>query len=192
MHILLSKKSMTTFIRSRKCYITLSVFKYVVRIFTMWCYLCILFLCHNLHFFVTVNMAMHRQTFQLNTLSKYPSSRLVDGKKSNLHLNGDQCSSTTDYQCNAMWRVDLENIRRIERIVVYSRTDNLEWGKEKVNVKLQLCKQTPVVNVAINIFFFNPLYMFLKYSPLSTPPSSKKFEYSNNTVAKKKLQSVKR
>lgn len=162
MHILLSKKSMTTFIRSRKCYITLSVFKYVVRIFTMWCYLCILFLCHNLHFFVTVNMAMHRQTFQLNTLSKYPSSRLVDGKRSNLHLNGDQCSSTTDYQCNAMWRVDLENIRRIERIVVYSRTDNLEWGKEKVNVKLQLCKQTPVVNVAINIFFFNPLYMFLK------------------------------
>ncbi|XP_052693627.1 uncharacterized protein LOC128171893 [Crassostrea angulata] len=26
-----------------------------------------------------------------------------------------------------MWRVDLLNTRRIERIVVYSRTDNLEW-----------------------------------------------------------------
>lgn len=89
-------------------------------------------------FFMTVNMALHRPTFQLNTLSKYPSSRLVDGKKSNLHLNGDQCSSTMNYQCYAMWRVDLLNTRRIKRIVVHSRTDNLEWGKKKVNAKLQM------------------------------------------------------
>lgn len=137
---------------------------------------------------------MHRQTFQLNTLSKYPSSRLVDGKKSNLHLNGDQCSSTTDYQCNAMWRVDLENIRRIERIVVYSRTDNLEWGKEKVNVKLQLCKQTPVVNVAINIFFLthytcsssNSKAFSVKYTPLLKKVWIFKWYSCKKKIAKRK------
>lgn len=106
-------------------------------------------------FFMTVNMALHRPTFQLNTLSKYPSSRLVDGKKSNLHLNGDQCSSTMNNQCYAMWRVDLLNTRRIERIVVYSRTDNLEWGKKKVNVKLQTWGVTNQHSNSI----FNPRYM---------------------------------
>lgn len=80
-------------------------------------------------------MALHRPTFQLNTLSeRYPSSRLVDGKKSNLHLYRDLCSSTMYYQSYAMWRVDLQNIRRIERIVVNSRTDNVEWGKENVEL----------------------------------------------------------
>lgn len=110
-------------------------------------------------FFMTVNMALHRPTFQLNTLSKYPSSRLVDGKKSNLHLNGDQCSSTMNYQCYAMWRVDLMNTRRIERIVVYSRTDNLEWGKKKVNVKLQM--QTWGVTNQHSNSIFNQRYMSL-------------------------------
>lgn len=110
-------------------------------------------------FLMTVNMALHRPTFQLNTLSKYPSSRLVDGKKSNLHLNGDQCSSTMNYQCYAMWRVDLMNTRRIERIVVYSRTDNLEWGKKKVNVKLQM--QTWGVTNQHSNSIFNQRYMSL-------------------------------
>lgn len=110
-----------------------------------------------IQFLMTVNMALHRPTFQLNTLSKYPSSRLVDGKKSNLHLNGDQCSSTMNNQCYAMWRVDLLNTRRIERIVVYSRTDNLEWGKKKVNVKLQTWGVTNQHSNSI----FNPRYMSL-------------------------------
>ncbi|XP_034316459.2 uncharacterized protein [Magallana gigas] len=75
-------------------------------------------------------MALHRPTFQLNTVSeRHPSSRLVDGKQSELHINNNQCSSTCNYQCYAMWRVDLQNTRRIERIVVYSRTDNVEWGE---------------------------------------------------------------
>lgn len=75
-----------------------------------------------------INMALHRPTFQLHTLfDGQPSSRLVDGKKSDLNILSSQCTSTQDGQSFVMWRVDLENYRRIERIVIYSRTDNKKW-----------------------------------------------------------------
>lgn len=84
-------------------------------------------------------MALHRPTFQLNTVSeRHPSSRLVDGKHSELHINNNQCSSTSNYQCYAMWRVDLQNTRRIERIVVYSRTGNVEWGKGRIHLNFKI------------------------------------------------------
>lgn len=75
-----------------------------------------------------INMALHRPTFQLHSLfDGQPSSRLVDGKKSDLNILSSQCTSTQDGQSFVMWRVDLENYRRIERIVIYSRTDNKKW-----------------------------------------------------------------
>eukprot|EP00105_Crassostrea_gigas_P045303 XP_019929451.1 PREDICTED: uncharacterized protein LOC105344841 [Crassostrea gigas] len=92
--------------------------------------------CEN---YERVNMALHRPTFQLNTISeRHPSSRLVDGKQSELHINNNQCSSTCNYQCYAMWRVDLQNTRRIERIVVYSRTDNVECGKGRIHLNFKI------------------------------------------------------
>ncbi|XP_052691414.1 uncharacterized protein LOC128169301, partial [Crassostrea angulata] len=75
-----------------------------------------------------INLALHRPTFQLHTLfDGQPSSRLVDGKKSDLSIYNGQCTTTKNGQTFVMWRVDLEKIRRIERIVVYSRTDNRIW-----------------------------------------------------------------
>lgn len=75
-------------------------------------------------------MAAYRPSYQLHTLNAgQPSFRVVDGKRSNLNYNGNQCTSTSDNQVFAMWRVDLQKLRRIERIMVYSRTDNVAWGK---------------------------------------------------------------
>lgn len=87
-----------------------------------------------------VNLALHRPTFQLHTLfDGQPSSRLVDGKKSDLNILSSQCTSTQDGQSFVMWRVDLENYRRIERIVIYSRTDNKKWGEIHLIDKWSKC-----------------------------------------------------
>lgn len=83
---------------------------------------------HFCNSYERINLALHRPTFQLHTLfDGQPSSRLVDGKKSDLSIYNGQCTSTKNGQTFVMWRVDLEKLRRIERIVVYSRTDNRIW-----------------------------------------------------------------
>lgn len=75
-------------------------------------------------------MALHRPAFQLHTLfDGQPISRLVDGKKSDLNIYSSQCTSTQEGQTFVMWRVDLEKYRRIERIVIYLRTNNVKWGE---------------------------------------------------------------
>lgn len=75
-------------------------------------------------------MAGHRPSYQLHTFNAgQPSFRVVDGKKSNLDYYGSQCTSTQANKVFAMWWVDLQKPRPIERIIVYSRTDNLKWGK---------------------------------------------------------------
>lgn len=86
------------------------------------------FFSQNLHFFVE-NLALHRPTFELYPLSSTnPSGKLVDGMKSNLAYAGGQCTATLENKEIAMWRVDLERISQVERIVVYARTDNKKWG----------------------------------------------------------------
>ncbi|XP_065943607.1 uncharacterized protein [Magallana gigas] len=73
-----------------------------------------------------INLALNRPTYQLNTLNPaYPSSNVVDGKRNDLRLY--QCTSTGSGHELALWRVDLEQIQWIERIIVYARTDNKEW-----------------------------------------------------------------
>lgn len=71
-------------------------------------------------------MALHQPTFQLNAV--YSSHNLVDGKKTDFSLGGNQCTTTADNQAFAMWWVNLKYTRRIERIRVYSRRDDKKWG----------------------------------------------------------------
>lgn len=79
--------------------------------------------------FFVENLALHRPTTELYPFSsKNPSGKLVDGMKSNLAYAGGQCTATLENKEIAMWKVDLERISQVERIVVYARTDNKKWG----------------------------------------------------------------
>lgn len=88
-------------------------------------------ICLNflLNVFIIVNLALHRRTYQMSTrITEYPSDKLVDGKVLTGHISQGACTSTLDEKVVAMWIVDLKKPRRIERINVFSRTDNLTWG----------------------------------------------------------------
>nr|XP_034319110.1 uncharacterized protein LOC105334073 isoform X2 [Crassostrea gigas] len=83
---------------------------------------------HSCENYVRKNLALHRPTTELYPFSsKNPSGKLVDGMKSNLAYAGGQCTATLENKEIAMWRVDLERISQVERIVVYARTDNKKW-----------------------------------------------------------------
>nr|XP_034318991.1 uncharacterized protein LOC117687041 [Crassostrea gigas] len=62
-------------------------------------------------------------------ITEYPSDKLVDGKVLTGHISHGACTATLDEKVVAMWIVDLKKPRRIERINVFSRTDNLTWDK---------------------------------------------------------------
>lgn len=75
-------------------------------------------------------MALHRPTFQMTSIiDKHQSDRLVDGKVLAGIITQGVCTSTKENQVFAMWVVNLQRPRRIERISV-SRTDNKTWGKK--------------------------------------------------------------
>ncbi|XP_078330428.1 uncharacterized protein LOC144624482 [Crassostrea virginica] len=56
------------------------------------------------------------------------SGRAVDGRKTDLSAFGGQCYISGNGRPYVLWRVDLVNIRSIERIAIYYRTDNQRWG----------------------------------------------------------------
>ena len=56
------------------------------------------------------------------------SGRAVDGRKTDLSAFGGQCYISGNGRPYVLWRVDLLNIRSIERIAIYYRTDNQRWG----------------------------------------------------------------
>lgn len=97
-----------------------------------------------LNVFIIVNLALHRRTYQMSTrITEYPSDKLVDGKVLTGHISHGACTSTLDEKVVAMWIVDLKKPRRIERINVFSRTDNLTWGKKY----FKICKINKERNV---------------------------------------------
>ncbi|XP_052693521.1 uncharacterized protein LOC128171775 [Crassostrea angulata] len=78
--------------------------------------------------FKRINMALHRPTFQMTSIiDKHQSDRLVDGKVLAGIITQGVCTSTKENQVFAMWVVNLQRPRRIERISVFSRTDNKTW-----------------------------------------------------------------
>ncbi|XP_056002085.1 uncharacterized protein LOC125663226 isoform X2 [Ostrea edulis] len=76
------------------------------------------------------NIALNKPTWQLHPYSNtlYSASNAVDGRKSNLHVTGNQCVISNVNQQVATWRVDLQDILSIHHITIYYRTDNITWG----------------------------------------------------------------
>lgn len=76
------------------------------------------------------NLALNKQTWQLNPSSSYGGAhRAVDGIKSDLTLLGGQCavSKIHGYK-TAEWRVDLGGVFSIQHISIQFMTESRSWG----------------------------------------------------------------
>lgn len=81
------------------------------------------------------NIALHKTAWQLYPYNhkelgySLNASKAVDGLKTNLSYLGLQCTESSNYKEEAMWRVDLGSVLGIHHITIYYRTDNAPWGK---------------------------------------------------------------
>ena len=73
-------------------------------------------------------------TVQTGNSLRDTSGRAVDGRKSDLSQDGDQCVVSGDNSRQAFVYVDLGGVRSIERVLIYLMTGNQEWGKETIFV----------------------------------------------------------
>ncbi|XP_052691459.1 uncharacterized protein LOC128169342 [Crassostrea angulata] len=75
------------------------------------------------------NLALWKPTYQSSTRSGASGSeKAVDNRKSDRTFRGGQCSATLP-DTKAIWRVDLKDIYRLDRIVIYFRTENKTWDE---------------------------------------------------------------
>uniref|UniRef100_K1P8X9 Endothelial cells scavenger receptor n=1 Tax=Magallana gigas TaxID=29159 RepID=K1P8X9_MAGGI len=87
------------------------------------------------------NIALHKSAWQLYPYNHYElgyslnASKAVDGLKTNLSYLGIQCTESSNYKDEAMWRVDLGSVLGIHHITIYYRTDNAPWGPTNELVK---------------------------------------------------------
>lgn len=84
-----------------------------------------------MHIF-TVNFALNKPAYMQYQYkpgdNRYDASNAVDGQKSNLSLNGGQCSSSVASKQNATWWVNLTRIQNIHHIRIYTLKSNYAWG----------------------------------------------------------------
>lgn len=79
---------------------------------------------------IVSNLAFQKPTWQSSTLQIHSSDRAVDGLKSDLSAAGFQCAISTRIfdETTVMWLVDLEDVKSINHIKLYYRTENITWG----------------------------------------------------------------
>lgn len=53
------------------------------------------------------------------SLTRYGAGQTVDGLKSDLSVNGGQCTVSANFKQTAEWRVDLGGVRSINEIYIY-------------------------------------------------------------------------
>lgn len=79
-----------------------------------------------------VNIALNKPAHQLNQhypgYDKYDASNAVDGNKSDLSYAGGQCVLSAQNKAIATWSVNLTSILSIHHIIIYYRTENVQWG----------------------------------------------------------------
>lgn len=95
-------------------------------------------------FFILENIALQKRAWQLYPyenidLRDYLSAyKAVDGLKTDLSVNGHQCTGSANKKYEAILRVDLGAILGIHSITVYYRTDNVIWGKHNC-IRISYC-----------------------------------------------------
>ncbi|XP_052696236.1 uncharacterized protein LOC128174838 [Crassostrea angulata] len=78
------------------------------------------------------NLALHKPTFQSSTFfSTTGSKAAVDGQKNDLSLYSGHCAVTSEHQNYALWRVDLLQRRKIERLTLQALTSVSKWDEKK-------------------------------------------------------------
>lgn len=79
-----------------------------------------------------VNIALNKPAHQLNQYNpgdpRFDASNAVDGNKSDFSGAGGQCVVSADHKSITIWWVDLISILSIHHIIIYYRTDNVQWG----------------------------------------------------------------
>jgi hypothetical protein len=87
---------------------------------------------HVIAYIYTDNLALNKPAWQSSQHNpnddKFAASNAVDGRKSDLSGGGGQCAMSATNHRTAMWRVDLEGNRSIHHIVIYYRTDHVDFG----------------------------------------------------------------
>lgn len=76
------------------------------------------------------NVALNRSAWQQYPYPDRPwgAEKAVDGLKSNLSANGEQCAISNNDKVTAEWQVDLRGLYKIHHISIHYRTDNLQWS----------------------------------------------------------------
>lgn len=103
-----------------------------------------LLVCFKFKYFFRIleNIALHKIAWQLYPYNHYElgyslnASKAVDGLKTNLSYLGIQCTESSNYKDEAMWRVDRGSVLGIHHITIYYRTDNAPWGKHRKSIYL--------------------------------------------------------
>lgn len=117
------------------------------------------------------NIALKKSAWQLHpyehskTSESVNASKAVDGLKTNLSFEGQQCTVSANYKYEAEWRVDLGAVLGIHHITIYYRTDNAQWGKKTESISVLLNRRC---NCRVIIGFSSKyrIQMELQYSEL--------------------------
>nr|XP_022303346.1 protein jagged-1-like [Crassostrea virginica] len=74
------------------------------------------------------NLALHQPAWQNSTFRSYTADRAVDGRYTNLSVEGGQCAWSAGEQ-TAEWRVDLGGVKNIHHVLIQYMTDNAVWDE---------------------------------------------------------------
>lgn len=94
---------------------------------------------------ITENIALNKLSWQRNRFVGFVVDLgAVDGHKSDLSIDGGQCTRSYNGSVTAEWRVDFDGIFGIHHIFIQYRTDNRIWSM--VLKKIQICENKFIIN----------------------------------------------
>lgn len=84
--------------------------------------------------FIIENIALNKPASQHYTqytfYGIFDAAHAVDGYKSNLDVEGGQCTLSDYGRSSSKWQVDLEGVLSIDHISIHYATNNTIWGMD--------------------------------------------------------------